>query len=355
MSGLYSLFGRISLLVVLAASLGACSTSSKVIHPLPKELPPDLQAKFEVMEASLNESPEDPKPTPPSSSEKKKPAPKKTAVAKKNQAAAPAPKTKSAVVYPSRRPSPVPFWIGEKMTLEITYIGMAAGEFTAEVLPTKKIGDRKVYHLKAHAKSSKVMNLFYSLNDTIQSFWDYDGLFSHRFHMLLDQTKVKRDSLELFDSAAKKVFYWDRKNHVTKGQSETKEYFDMTPFSQDSFSALYYLRTLPLAPGKTYAFPVVSEGKSWEAVVTVIRREMMDTPMGKRQCIVVRPQTRFQGVMKQERGPSYIWLTDDDRRFVVRLEAKVKVGSVAARLKEVEPGERPTAEPASSEKGKPNG
>jgi hypothetical protein len=99
-----------------------------------------------------------------------------------------------------------------------------------------------------------------------------------------------------------------------------------------------------LEEGKQYTFPVVSEGRAWEAVVTVVRREMMDTPLGKKMCIVVRPQTRYQGVMRQERGESYIWLTDDDRRLVVRLEAKVKVGSVAARLKEVELGEKPNAE-----------
>lgn len=318
-----------------------------MVQPLPKELPPELQAKFEVLEAQKKPVPA-PEPSPTPVTTKKGKAAKKTsakAVAKKS-------KEKAPFAYPDRGPKNPPFWVGEKQTLEITYIGMAAGEFTAEVLPVKMISDRKVYHLRARAKSSKVMNLFYSLNDSIESFWDHSGLFSHRFHMVLDQSKQKRDALELFDSEAKKVFYWNRKNHVEKGISESKDYFDMTPFSQDSFSALFYLRTLPLETGKIYTFPVVSEGKSWEAVVTVVRREMMDTPLGKKQCIVVRPQTRYQGVMKQERGESYIWLTDDDRRFIVRLEAKVKVGSVAAQLKKVELGEKP---PEEEKKETPNG
>ena len=70
---------------------------------------------------------------------------------------------------------------------------------------------------------------------------------------------------------------------------------------------------------------------------------MMDTPLGKKSCVVVSFQTLFQGVMKQSSGDSFIWLTDDDRRFVVRLQAQIKVGAISAQLKSVEPGERPNA------------
>ena len=78
--------------------------------------------------------------------------------------------------------------------------------------------------------------------------------------------------------------------------------------------------------------------------MNVVRREVLDTPLGKKMCIVVRPQTRFGGVMKQENGDSFFWLTDDDRRFVARFEAQVKVGSVAGCLKHVELGEKPNAQ-----------
>jgi hypothetical protein len=175
----------------------------------------------------------------------------------------------------------------------------------------------------------------------IESFWDYEGLFSHRFHMVLDETKQARDVLELYDQDTKKAFYWNRRNQPDKPPVESKEYFDMAAFAQDSFTAAFYLRTLPLVDGQTYIYPVISEGKGWDCVVNVVRREMADTPFGRRQTILVNPQTRYNGVMKQEKGEGFIWLTDDDRRFIVRLEAKVKIGSVAAQLKKVELGEKP--------------
>jgi len=332
MSGSFRFFAVASALAVLTA----CSSSPRIgeLPSLPKDLPPDFQAKFNVVEP--DGSPRKAAPAPAAKAELARG--KRLSRKKKGSArAAPTP-----FAYPNRRPKIDPIWVGERQVLEITYIGMRAGEFTLDVLPMKEIAGRKVYHLRARALTSSMMNLFYRLDDTIESFWDYETLFSHRFHLVLDETKQKRDALELFDAEAKKAFYWDRRNHVDKGASETKATFDIEPaFPQDSFTALYYMRTLPLEDGKAYTFPVVSEGKSWEAVVTVVRRETLDTPLGRKRCVVVKPQTRFNGVLKQERGDSFIWLTDDDRRFIVRLEAQVKVGSVAAQMKSVELGEKP--------------
>ena len=331
---------------IIGASLGisllaGCASSGFDKVTASAELPKELQEKFEVMDASSL----DPPPVPVASSPAE-PVGKGKKLGKRGKgaaapAAAPAPvATPGIVVYPSRRPAKDPVWIGEKMIFDITYFGMSAGDFTLEALPLKAIGSRRVYHMKGTAISSKVFNLFYRLNDTVESFIDYEGMFSHRFHIVLDETKQSRDSLELNDSEKGQTFYWNRWNHKERGYSESKEYSPMQPFSQDSISALYFLRTQPLKTGDVVTVPIVSEGKVWEAVVTVMRREMMETPMGKVQTIVLKPETKYQGVL-QKRGDSFLWLTDDERRFIVRLEAKVRIGTVVANLKKMEPGSPP--------------
>ena len=238
-------------------------------------------------------------------------------------------------VVPNRRPTKDPIWVGEKLTYEITYFGMAAADVSIEVMPFKEIDGHKVYHIKGEAESSKVFNLFYNLHDTAETFMDYNGLFSYRFHLLLNETKQTRDALELYDHEKRQTYYWNRWNHYQRGYLESKEYGAIEPLSQDSVSALFYVRTLPLPTGAVITFPVVSEGKGWEMVVTVIRREMLDTPMGRIQTVVIKPETKFHGVM-EKKGDSFMWLTDDDRHFLVRMEAKVKIGTVVGRLKKVE-------------------
>lgn len=345
---------------VLVAGLMSCAgpnvTKVGGDNKLPEDLPKELQDKFEVKE--FTEAPQ-PSPLPSSSpipltkkelakqKAQKKAKEKKVKNKEASPTASPTPtsvETGEIVIpqssFPNRRPAKDPIWVGEKHVFEITYFGMSAGDFTVEVMPHKVTNDRKVYHVKGVAVSSKVFSLFYRLNDTVESLFDYEGLFSHRFHILLDESKQTRDSLELNDTERKRTFYWNRWNHKTRGYSETKGFYPIEAFSQDSLSSLFYMRTLPLKDGDVYSFPVVSEGKSWEGVVTVVRREVMSTPKGKVKCIVLKPDTKFQGIL-QKRGDSFIWVTDDERRFLVRLEAKVRIGTVVAQLKELEDGTPP--------------
>lgn len=323
---------------LITLGTGCVSGSVKrvdVSNELPNDLPKDLKDRFEVKENGQANRTLTQVSTPEGAATH--PQGKKG-------------KKKSAEVvipfsYPTRRPETEPIWVGEKLVYSISYFGVSAGDFTLEVYPFKTVGNRKVYHLHGNAVSSAVFSLFYRLNDVVESFVDYEGLFSHRFHVVLDETKQKRDSLELNDSEKKQTYYWNRWHHKTNGYSETKEYKPIEPFSQDSMSALYYVRTLPLPTGSVVTFPVISEGKTFEAVCTVLRREPMDTPMGEVQAIVIRPEMKYQGILKKA-GDSFLWLTDDSRRIPIRLEAKVKIGTVVAQLKKAELGISPDSIPA---------
>jgi len=316
--------------LIMSSSLilkGCASSRLKKFHSpesLPEEIPEEMRGKFDV---STKES---------SSPEPSSPSPQTQVISEKKASAPPIRPKK--IKYPQRRPQKPPMWIGEQQVFDITYFGMLAGQFTLNLLPYKKVGDRQVYHAKGVARSSALFSLFYSIDDSVETFFDYEGLFSHRFHLKLDETKQTRDSLELNDSETQKTFYWNRWHHHRKGYIERKKSYKMkAPFPQDSLSALYYVRTLPLKMGKSYRFPVVSEGKTWEAEMKVIRRETMNTPLGEVKTIVVQPFTRFKGVLKQK-GKSYLWFTDDARRWLVRLEAKVKIGSVVAEWVKYRPG-----------------
>ncbi len=319
----------------LCGALASCAGSSlKRIEDstvLPTELQKDL-GSFEVTESTAP-----PTQQPAAEATSRSPV-KPVRVPRKS-------KTPAGFVYPNRRPQRDPIRVGEKTLYDISYLGMTAGEFSIAVEPFKEINKRVVYHVRGRARSSKVFSVFYKLDDLIESFIDYEGIFPHRFHILLDESKQKRNSLELYDPEKARTFFWNRWDHHKRGYTEVKDFFPMQPLSQDSLSSLFYLRTLPLKDGDVATFPVVSEGKNWDAVVTVLRRETIDTPMGPMKTIVLKPETKYQGILKKQ-GDSFIWISDDDRRFMVRLEAKVKIGSIVASLKSFEPGIVQTSAPA---------
>lgn len=332
------------LVLVISAGIGCAAAGcangallkggSASSEDLPKELSEELKYKFEVKDAQVLP------PGPEIVERSAVVAPRKepSKVTKKARSYRSSRKSASpGFLYPSRRPQQDPIWMGERLSYEVTYLGMAAGEVTLETLPFKSVSDRKAYWIRGTARSSKLFGLFYRLNDSMESFFDYDGLFSHRFHLKLDESKQVRDALELYDSEKAQTFYWNRWDRKEKGYTETKDFFPIERFPQDSLSAIYFLRSRGLAPGEVLTFPVASEGKTWEAVVTVVRREIMDTTFGRVRTVVLKPEAKFRGVL-EKKGDSYLWFTDDDRRFLVRIEARVRIGTVVANLKRVEPG-----------------
>lgn len=330
---------RTAAAVVGISILSACAGGyfGRLEHPkeLPPEIAQDMKNKFEIRDADVAVAP-----TPAAEKEPGRVTKVSKKEVKKKETAKKTKKKASAFEYVSRRPAVDPIWVGEKVTLEMSYLGLPAGDISIEVMPYKVINDRKVYHIHGTAVSSSALNLIYRLNDSLDSFFDYDGLFSHRFEMNLDESKQSRQTIELIDSEKKMSFYWNRHNHKTKGYSESKEFVPVEPFSQDSLSSLFFVRTRKLVPGQVIDFPVVAQNRTWHAMVTIVRREEINTPLGKMKTIVVKPEMKFNGVI-EKKGDSFLWLTDDDRRFLVKLEAQVKIGSVVGKLKAIEPGTHP--------------
>lgn len=293
---------------------------------LPQELSVEDKERFEVRDIVVPENP-----NPPLESQNKE------------KSLLPTKKKKKVAVQTFKWPQRNiekrnPVWVGEKIHFDVSYLGVVAGKFSIEVLPMKQIDNRDVFHLQGRAQSSKLFSLFYRLNDTIQSYWDFHGLFSHRFRIVLDESKQTRDALEIYDSQKKQTVYWNRWERKNKPKVDKREVAEMPIFPQDSVSMLFYMRFVPLEVGKVVRQPVVSEGKTWEAEVHVVRRETIKTGAGKFNTIVVSPKMKYHGVIKQK-GNSYIWLTDDERRFPIRMHAEVKIGTIKAEAESIEMGD----------------
>jgi hypothetical protein len=317
--------------VVLVISVAAgCSSSSNLRkfnddNDLGKEIPVEVAKKFEVKDVTAAT----PTPTPAVVIKKGK----KVVVQKKPKKGSA--KVVEPIVPPVRRVDPTPFAVGEKLQYGIRYIGVTAAYFNLEVLPFKIVNDRKVFHLQGKAKTVSLFNLVYRVDDTIESFWDYEGLYSNRYTMELDESKQSRKLIELYDYEKKKSYFWNRVDHVDKGYSEQKEEYDIALWSQDPISSLYYIRTLdlPKEPGKEFRFPVILDGKPWEIILHYIGKEKIYAGGQYYEADKYQLDTFTNGEIKN--GNNSLWLSADEHRYVLRLEAKVKVGSFAIALDKV--------------------
>jgi hypothetical protein len=154
------------------------------------------------------------------------------------------------------------------------------------------------------------------------------------------ESKQIREIRSFLDNKNLKGSYWEKKVTKDKGEQEKSLKWDIEPFSQNVISAVYYLRAFTLTPGKRLQFRVADDGKNYMFKGQVLRREKLKTDIGTLDTIVVKPEITLGGAFKPV-GDILIWLTDDDRKFVVRIESKIKIGTIVAKVQEIDPGPKP--------------
>ena len=237
--------------------------------------------------------------------------------------------------FVGRRPIDDPFRVGEKTTLELSYFGVTAGDLEMEVGPYAKVNGRKAYRFIARAKSRNVFAMVYAVDDWAEAFMDYETMSPSTYALHVKESKQLREQRMWFDWSALKAHFWDRRITNDNGIEENKKDWDAQPFAQNIISGPFYLRAFKLVPGKKLAFRIANEGNNYTFTGEVLRREQIRTPAGDFKTVVVRPQIQLSGVF-QPMGEILFWLTDDDRKFFVRIESKIKIGTIVGVAKSIE-------------------
>jgi len=79
------------------------------------------------------------------------------------------------------------------------------------------------------------------------------------------------------------------------------------------------------------SIPTHDNEKSYDMVVKVLRRERVEVPAGKFDCVLVEPVLKSEGIFKAK-GQMLVWLSDDERRIPVQVKSKVPIGSISVSL-----------------------
>ena len=248
------------------------------------------------------------------------------------------PPTEDGEGFAIRRPLKDPYRVGEKVTLEASYFSVVAGELTLEVRPFVQVNGRKAYNFAGTATSTSVFAMFYAVNDWFETFVDFETLTPYNYALHVKETKQLREARSLFNWSQKKAIFWDRKVNSEKQIEEKKQEWDIPEYSQNIFSLAYYVRAFQLRPGKKIAIRLAHENENLVVTTEVLRRERIKTPAGEFDTLVTKPKIEINGVFKPV-GDIFIWYTDDDRKFIVRMESKIKIGTVLAEAKSVERGQ----------------
>lgn len=102
----------------------------------------------------------------------------------------------------------------------------------------------------------------------------------------------------------------------------------------DPFSALYFLRTLPLAAGYEHTSLLANDDKIREVRSLVKKQDVVTAPAGRFAAWKIETIALMGGLFK-EGGEFRMWLSADEKKIPVQFEIQVKLGRVFGRLKEV--------------------
>ena len=202
-----------------------------------------------------------------------------------------------------------PYGIGEKLVYDLAVGGAKVGTGSMTIVDSESINGHDTYHSVFEIKGGF---LFFKVNDRLESWFEPNSATSHRFYQLLNEGSYHKD--RYFE------IYPERAMLHQRGFEEKES----VPEPLDDASFFYFVRTVPLNVGETYTYTRYFRPDKNPVIVKVLRREKVKVDAGTFNTIVLQPIIKSGGLFA-EGGEALIWVTDDDRRIMVQLRAKMPV------------------------------
>jgi hypothetical protein len=222
------------------------------------------------------------------------------------------------------------------------------GEFTRFVLRGVKIAEFRFTSARA---ADQTAPLLFTGDVASRGFFSKLFKFSFRYRV---ESEVEPRTFSLLrtktlDEQGKRVrtseAVFDRKEHrLTWTQRDPNEparepRVVRTPFegaAHDIVSAVYFLRTQQLAPGRELELTISDSGQLYRVPVKVFgERKPLKTVVGRVPVVRVEVGVFGAGRLIEEDGQMLIWFTSDARRLPVRAKVSAQIGTVDITLKRV--------------------
>ncbi|MBM9520676.1 DUF3108 domain-containing protein [Desulforhopalus vacuolatus] len=101
--------------------------------------------------------------------------------------------------------------------------------------------------------------------------------------------------------------------------------------ANNEFTSFLNSRLMDFVVNKPFIVPTFADKKRVAVKVTPLKKEKMETLLGKVNTVVIMPRLTFKGLYEKQ-GDTVIWYTADHCRVPVQVNSKIKIGSLTARL-----------------------
>lgn len=206
------------------------------------------------------------------------------------------------------------FPVGEKLTYHVSFANFSdAGFVELHTVAREKVGERDAIHLRARVKTTGMVEAtLLALDNEYNSFVSPETGLPLRIERTLREsiapTDIRRDFAENQTIAANNV--------------------------RDLISAIYQVRTLPLALNSTFPLRVAENNQVYEAELRVVKKTTVSTAVGAFGAFVI--QFQIANNDKYNRFRFQMLVSDDERRLPISFLVRHTKGEIRAELASVQ-------------------
>lgn len=220
---------------------------------------------------------------------------------------------------------------GEKITFEVRWSFVVAGEATLEVMPVEDLNGAPALHFVYTAKTTPFVDAFYKVRDRIES-WTDKNLTRSFLYRKRHEGKSVKEILVQFD--------W---NKLEARQIKNANITDTVSIEENTFDPLsvFYAFRVGMPDEHGCIKIKLTDGKKViRANAKLLGKQKVTIAEKSYDTILVEPEIEgISGVFqKTKNSRMQIWITDDNKRIPVRIKSRVTVGSFIADLISYSPG-----------------
>ncbi|WP_124979411.1 DUF3108 domain-containing protein [Nonlabens xiamenensis] len=216
---------------------------------------------------------------------------------------------------------------GEWFKFRIHY-GMFNASYAELKVNKSRLKGKPVYHIKGTGKSTGLLHLFFEVDDKYETYIDRETVKPYRFIRKIDEGGHTKDIQIDFDHEAGTALVHDKKHKKKTTES-------IQPNTQDMVSAFYHLRNIvdieSLEKGDEFKLPMFFDKENFDFKLKYLGEETIKTKFGKVKALQFRPYVQSGRVFREEESLT-VWISKDDNKIPLRIQAKLAVGSLTADL-----------------------
>lgn len=192
---------------------------------------------------------------------------------------------------------------------------------------------KQAWHFKASGRSFPSYDLLFKVRDYFDSYTDPVNFQPRYFKRQTYEGGYSLLNTLYYDYNAGKVYA----NTKTNNNPQRQDTLPVRPCSFDMLSAIYYTRTLDFRnafPGWKKEIKILIDDAYYDIYVRFIGTELVQSNDGKTYRCYKIAAKMVQGTIFQGDEDVLVWVTADDNRVPVYIEAKIIVGTIKAYLKD---------------------